>query len=177
MTTVVGIDHALGRTGIAIIRDDHDPDLRAVTSTGKSTDTHSARARRMISMRNQIMREIPRDADLIVIEGLSFGHNQPGQDRIHHLWWLIVTACDRIGLPLASIPPTTMKKWATDNGQAKKPDVLAAISGMWPGVRLPNNDLADALGCATAGAQHLGMPVRYLVQERHTLALSKLVWP
>ncbi|MBF6298256.1 hypothetical protein IU459_11960 [Nocardia amamiensis] len=177
MTTVVGIDHSLSDTGIAIIRPDTQPELLTVSSSGKNTDDRPTRGRRMREMRTAIMDNIPRDTSLAVIEGMSFGHNQPGQDRIHHLWWLISDAFDHLGLPLAVVPPNTVKKWAADDGRAKKPAVRAAISEMWRGLRIPNSDTADALCCGTIGAQHLGLPLPYLVLERHRLALSKIEWP
>lgn len=177
MTTVVGIDHSLSRTGLAIIRDDADPELITVASTGKDTDTRLQRGQRMREMRTAIMDQVPRDTVLAVIEGMSFGHNLPGQDRIHHLWWLLADAFDLLRIPLAVIPPNTLKKFTTDDGWADKPKMRAGLSVMWPGLRIPNHDAGDALAAATAGAVHLGMPLLFLVLERHRLALSKLEWP
>lgn len=177
MTTVVGIDHSLSRTGIVIVRDEQPPEQISVVSTGKASDGRVARGRRMRSMRTDILDQIPRDADLTLMEGLSFGHNFPGQDRIHHLWWLISDGFDHLGLPLTSIPPGSLKKWATDNGNADKAQMKQALSGMWPGTVWANDDVVDAGGCATIAAQHLGLPLHYLVLERHSLAISQIVWP
>lgn len=177
MTIVVGVDHSISRTGLAVIRDDHDPELISIASSGKDTDPRIVRGRRMREVRDAIMDQVPRAAALAVIEGMSFGHNYPGQDRIHHLWWLLADAFDALRIPLAVIPPTTLKKFAADHGFATKPKMRAALSVMWPGLHIPNHDAGDALAAATAGAQHLGMQMRYLVLERHRLALSKIEWP
>ncbi|WP_280244974.1 hypothetical protein [Nocardia abscessus] len=178
MTTVVGVDHSIARTGLAIIRSiDAAPELFSVASTGKDTDSRKARGRRMREMRDAIMDQVPRNTTLAAIEGFAFSKNWPGQDRIHHLWWLLSDAFDLLRIPLAVIPPNTLKKFVTDDGSADKSKMRVGLSVMWPGLRIPNHDTGDGLAAATACAQHLGMPMPYLVRERHRLALAKVEWP
>lgn len=45
------------------------------------------------------------------------------------------------------IPPTSLKKFVTGKGNAKKADVIAAIESRW-GVSFRNDNLADAYGLA-----------------------------
>ncbi|HEX4355415.1 MAG TPA: hypothetical protein VHZ95_20960 [Polyangiales bacterium] len=65
-------------------------------------------------------------AELIVMEGYSYGSNDAGareaaelRGTIKHAWW-------RYNLPWTEIAPTTLKLFAFGNGRAKKPDMLAA---------------------------------------------------
>ncbi|MGW4123652.1 hypothetical protein [Nocardia sp. NPDC004711] len=185
MPTVVGIDPSLTSTGLAIIRTTPpgdpwglDPvEFRTIASTGKKGDTWAQRSERLRSLRDRTMNRVPRDAELVVLEGPALGVRGPGQ---HDSAWYrgkLYDACAALGIPVLVCPPTSRAKWATDNGHASKVDVAVAISKLWPHAEFRGDDQADALCLASIGAQHLGLPVPYRVLERHKLAICKLEWP
>lgn len=184
---VAGIDPSLRCSGVTILGTHPQPQIHLIGQDGSNDDPRHIKGARIRHIRTRIMDLIPRNTTLAVIEGRSFGNNLPGTDERSHLWWLICDALDHLKIPIAVCPPTTLKKWATDHGHAKKPEVIAAIEHMWPGIQLPENpkakrderkaDSADSLALATIGQQHLRMPMPYLVLERHKLALTKIVWP
>ncbi|MFI7527516.1 hypothetical protein [Nocardia salmonicida] len=177
---VVGIDPSLTGTGLAVLtaREGRvDTALRTIGSTGKRSDTWAMRAARLTKLRNELMRHVPRGATLAVLEGPSYGSPTPGQ---HDNAWFrgkVYDALTSLGIPIAVCPPKTRAKWATDNGNSGKADVAVAVSRLWPVVEWRGDDEADALALASIGAQHIGMPVPYLILERHKLALAKIEWP
>lgn len=182
MTVVVGIDPSLTSTGVAIYEaadewHSRDPQLHTVASRGYRDDTHTQQLERLIDLRNRTMALVPRNTTLAIIEGPSFASQGSGQHNRAGYWWMLAQALHALGIPTAVVPPTTRAKWATDKGNAGKADVAMAISKLWPNVNIHGDDQADALCFASIGAQHYGLPVPYLVLERHKLALAKIAWP
>lgn len=53
--------------------------------------------------------------------------------RRHIKWW--------------EVPPTTLKKWLTGKGNAKKPDMALAVKNRW-GYSSPSDDVIDAFALA-----------------------------
>ncbi|WP_280304943.1 crossover junction endodeoxyribonuclease RuvC [Nocardia neocaledoniensis] len=180
MTIVVGIDPSLTGTGLAVLTssgDRVDTALRTVGSTGKRSDTYAQRAARLVKLRNELMSHVPRKADLAVLEGPAYGVQGTGVHDRAWYWGKVYDALTSLGIPVAVCPPTTRAKWATDKGNSGKADVAVAVSRLWPVVEWRGDDQADALALASMGAQHIGMPVPYLVLERHKLAVAKIEWP
>lgn len=180
MTIVVGIDPSLTGTGLAVLTANAgrvDTTLRTVGSTGKRSDTWAMRAARLTKLRNELMRHVPRTTTLAVMEGPAYGVQGSGiHDRAWY-WGKVYDALTSLHIPVAVCPPTTRAKWATDKGNSGKADVAVAVSRLWPVVEWRGDDQADALALASMGAQHIGMPVPYLILERHKLAVSKIEWP
>ena len=180
MTRVTGIDPSLTGTGLAVLTSTGgrvDTMLRTVGSTGKRSDTWAMRGARLTKLRNETMRWVPRDTTLAVMEGPAYGVQGSGiHDRAGY-WWMLYQALTALKIPVAVCPPTTRAKWATDKGNSGKADVAVAVSRLWPVVEWRGDDEADALALASMGAQHIGMPVPYMVLERHKLAVSKIEWP
>ncbi|WP_139812900.1 hypothetical protein [Prescottella equi] len=184
---IIGIDPSLTSSGLAILGATPNPTIHLIGQPGFKDDPRHIKGQRIRTIRTRIMNLVPRNTTLAVIEGRSYGHNLPGTDERSHLWWLISDALDHLKIPVAVCPPTTLKKWATDNGAARKPAVITAIERMWPGIQLPENpsapraerkaDAADALALATIGAQHSTWRMPYPVLERHKLAITKIAWP
>jgi crossover junction endodeoxyribonuclease RuvC len=48
------------------------------------------------------------------------------------------------------VPPTTLKKWTTGNGNAKKPDMALAVEQKW-NFKNGNDDIIDAYALARLG--------------------------
>lgn len=184
MTTVVGLDPSLTGTGVAVIT--YDPlrgtpiaSTHVVTGTGRKSDTLRQQDTRIRKMRNTIMDSIPRDTDLVLIEGLALGAKGTGMDRLTYLNWLLVSAT-LCALPDAHplrVPPATLKKAVTDRGNADKRDMQATVTRWWPGVPMRDDNAADALALASLGAVHMRVPVPFPVQEHTRLALAKLDLP
>ncbi|QDH92853.1 RuvC-like Holliday junction resolvase [Gordonia phage Bakery] len=198
MTTVIGLDLSLTSTGIATLtydptNGDHTVELQAITSApapkprdakGKlEPQTLGDREARLTRLRQAIVGAC-RGADLVCVEGPSFGSNNSGTWDRGGLWWLVVTGLARLEVPHADVPPATVKKFACDNGTAAKVAVAAGITRMWPDQHPHGDDQFDALALASIAlvlsvprvtADTVGMPFRVL--ERHRQAIAKVVLP
>jgi crossover junction endodeoxyribonuclease RuvC len=173
VTTVVGLDLSLTATGIAFVDGvaTRTGTVRSVSiPNAKLADRHH-RIRRIVE---QIV-ALAESADLIVLEGPSYGSSSVGSwDRA----WLYGAAVDALvdqGHRVAVAPPSVLKKWATNNGGADKTAVAAAMARLWPDAEPRNDNEFDALALATMGAQQLYLPVP--VRAHHSHALTKVEWP
>jgi len=192
---VVGIDPSLTSTGVAIL--DHGQPV-ALNCFGKKLATqagYTARADRMTFTLSQVLRAVPRDAELVVIEGVAYqpGHpDENGRRQMSHLdvdvfglWWHIFTHLHARPVPIAVIPPLTLKVWATGKAAEKingrlqrttKADMLEAAREQFPGVTIRNADVADALHAAACGASRLGHSIP-TPMRRHRFNVDAVAWP
>lgn len=120
-----------------------------------------------------------RPADLVVMEGPSYGHSGP---RFHEdlagLRVLVRRYCHRHQIPYAVIPPSNLKQYTTGRGNAMKGEVRSAIADRY-GVHtegVGRYDMADAYGALAAASDWLGQPLA-AVPERNAKALAGCQWP
>lgn len=175
---VLGIDPSLVCTGIGIL--DGGPDrviarVELVESKGKRDATLLERDLRIHRLATEILAFTTINTELVAIEGPSLGSRGGSPWDRAGLWWRIVSGLHRKNLPVAVIPPNTLKKWATNSGRADKSDVAVAMARLWPAVEAESNDGWDALGLAHIGAQTLGWGVPS--RAHHVPALAKVQWP
>lgn len=171
---IVGIDPSLTRTGVAVL--DQGVCLPWVFSqptSGKRSATLDERAGRIEAITWNVT--APADgADLVAIEAPPF--NLPGGstwDRAG-MWWNIVGRLIRQNVPVVEVYPTTRAKWATGRGDAGKDAVQREVEEMW-GLRVRNDDEADALALATMAAQWARLDVPTL--DHQPDALDAVRWP
>jgi crossover junction endodeoxyribonuclease RuvC len=81
-----------------------------------------------------------------------------------------------LGVPVAMVPPSTLKVYATGSGAADKDAMLKAARGMWPDVDIEDDNSADALLLAAMGARYLGHPCDDVPAERWA-SLDGAEWP
>jgi crossover junction endodeoxyribonuclease RuvC len=181
---IIGVDTSLASTGISTIRwapNETEPitaTAEVITTKGKRADTVLARDARIGLITQSVRQYLAPDVCLVVIESGAFASVGGSNWDRAGLWWRVVHAVHGYGLdaiPLATVPPATLKKWATDRGNADKSDVAVAMARLWPNVDAPANDAWDALGLAHMGAQVLGWPVPS--RAHHAAARAKGVWP
>lgn len=99
------------------------------------------------------VRALAVDYDLAVIEGAAYARGgQAGHDELSALRWMVRDIVDRAGIPIAMVPPTTLKLWATGSGKASKADMIAAAVTLHPLADVRTDDEADALHLADMGA-------------------------
>lgn len=195
---VVGLDLSITSTGVATVAYDptdgrHTVELQTITSApapkprdakGKlEPQTLADREQRLTRLRQAIVGQC-RGADLVCVEGPSFGSNNSGTWDRAGLWWLVVTGLARLEVPHVDVPPATVKKFACDKGNGGKADVAAGITRLWPNEYPHGDDQMDALTLASIGlvlsvprvtADTVGMPFRVL--ERHREAIAKVLLP
>lgn len=174
MNYVCGIDLSLTATGIAVI------DLtKSWQPPHYYTDTLKPPAKlddldRIEWLLSAIFNHSQADS-LTVLEGPAYGAQGRGQHERAGLWWIVRRWLDKRDIPVAVAPPSNVKKYATGNGLASKDVVLMAAARRFP-LFSGDNNAADALWLAAAGADHLGYPL-VAMPESHRAALDKVAWP
>jgi crossover junction endodeoxyribonuclease RuvC len=157
----VGLDLSLTSTGVAV-----------ATPNGAITDRITSKP-------------VPNatHADLVIIEGPSYGSTTPHQHDRAGLWWLVVADLRNLAYQVVEVPPSTRMRYATGRGNANKDDVLSAVIRRYPHVDVNGNDEADALILAAMGARHLGLPLEGKVLAgpilplTHLAAMDAVHWP
>lgn len=176
---IVGLDLSLASTGVAVIDEGAEVSVDRI-ATKPSGDNLWHRAHRLQRITTIVLDTVHTGGtpDLVVIEGPSHGQaRQGGQHDRAGLWWLIVEALVAVEeIPVAEVPPATLKRYACGKGNAGKDEVLAAVVRRYPTVEVVGNDTADALTLAAMGADHLGHPIAAM-PATHRAALDKVAWP
>lgn len=183
---VLGIDSALHRTGVAVIELTSDG-CRArteVLATAARDQSIPERHRRIAAVGQGVGVLAGSRAELALVEAPALDADWGNSwDRAAVWWWIVGTLLHR-EIPVATVAPTTLKKWATGRGgSAKNPvekaDVVKAMHAMWPGVPATSNEArhheCEALAMAQMCAQHLGWPVP--VRAHHGTSLDVVKWP
>ncbi|WP_327169514.1 hypothetical protein [Streptomyces subrutilus] len=157
----------------------------SLTSTGIAGDgwTANIRTKTRGDARIRILQigiaDYIKAADLVVMEGPSFGHGaQAGHEELAGLRVIVRQYCYRHHIPYAVIPPASLKVYATGNGRASKDGVRAAITDRYGYLTegAARYDEADAYAAMAAGYDWLGHPLRAL-PESHRRALAGCKWP
>jgi len=145
---VVGIDPSLTGTGLAY-GGESEKILTAKASTVRG------QLQRMNTIASRVALHVP-DGALVVMEGPALGR---GAQAWHHvlggLWWILAATVTNRGATLVEVPPKTLKKFATGNGNADK----AAMCAAWfehTGQAITDHDRADALWCRQVGLHLVG---------------------
>ncbi len=160
---VVGLDLSLTSTGVA--RADGDTVRIRTISNGPE---------RIDFINQAVIANIGR-VDLVVIEGYSFGSKGAAVFQIGELGGVIRHTLWSHGTPFAVVPPTTLKKYATGSGVAKKPDMRMALYKR-AGIDNQHDDEVDAWWLRQAGLDHYGH-AEIVLPATHREALAKVEWP
>lgn len=116
-----------------------------------------------------------RHADLVVVEGPSYGSTGSSYHELAGLWWLVTHNLWVHGIPFAVAAPGQVKRYATGKGNADKDVVIRQVARRFPWFE-GGNDEADALILAAMGADQLGHPIAAM-PETHRKALKSVEWP
>ncbi|KUN02986.1 hypothetical protein AQI95_24845 [Streptomyces yokosukanensis] len=120
-----------------------------------------------------------RNADMVVMEGPSFGHSGPrSHEDLAGLRVLVRRYCHRHQIPYAVIPPSNLKLYVAGYGKASKGEVRSAVADLY-GIHTEGGgryDEADAYAAYAAAMDWLGQPLA-AVPERNASALARCQWP
>lgn len=169
---VVGLDLSLTATGVA---------TEAAVEVLVTADLRGCE--RLTYIRDQVMLAVgnaytlerePARADLVVIEGFSYGSKGSSVYEIGGLGWIIRLDLWNAGIPWVEVPPSTLKKYATGHGNAGKGEVLAAAIRRLDYEGHDDNE-ADALWLRAMALDWYGAGTP--VPQAHREALLKVDWP
>lgn len=194
MTVVYGIDPSLSRTGLAVcVTDPHIPTLvdwkvanRGSSAVGDAPWDQADRFDMLTGMITHTLTEwsaLTMAPDVIVMEGPAYGSTSSGvmTHRISGYWWALATALRDWGRHFPRtpeflvIPPPVLKKYTTGNGNAGKDEMLLAVSRLYPGAPITNNDEADAVALAAMGTRWAGGTAESVnLSAKHLAAMKTL---
>lgn len=138
----VGIDPSTAGTGLAII--DHEGNLVEAVSL-KAIKSEDDDPRRFRDLANRLRKHMNPSIDRVLIEGFSFGSKGQGVSVMYGVGWLIRDMLNEHGFKWSEIPPKTLKKFISNNGNAKKADLIQPTKDKW-GFEHKSNDVIDAYG-------------------------------
>lgn len=166
MLRIMGLDLSLNATGVCL------PDNRVMTIKLKTEHGDN----RLCIIRDTVRRFLPK-VDMCVIEGMGRFKGNTGL-KIAEVHGVIKTELMDQGVPYVFVTPSTLKKWATDNGGADKALMMAAAYQQ-AGLRFRDDNQCDAWWLRQAGHDHYGLPMDITPlpdQERSSL-LAGVNWP
>jgi crossover junction endodeoxyribonuclease RuvC len=168
---ITGLDLSLTSTGFAAICGDK---VELVTITPGKRTGHERLEYLFDEIRIRTF-----DADLVVIEGPSYGSDYGKAHERAGLWWLVAHVLWGARIPYVVVSPAQVKKYATGYGggpKSGKDKVLAAVIRRYADVPVDGNDQADALVLAAMAADHYGDPLA-AVPQANRAALAAVEWP
>lgn len=126
---------------------------------------------RLTSIRTQVLALVAR-SDLVLIEGYLNKSMSAGITGMVH--GAVRDGLIQDGIPYATFPPASLKKYATGSGGASKTD-MALAAYKRGGAEFTNDNECDAWWLWVALNDHLGTPVFKLPQvQRDALAKIKM---
>lgn len=167
----VGLDLSLTATGIAVIEEDGTYTTRVLPSKGTKGATLRDRGVRLHNLAADIVIAAC-TADIVCIEGPSYGQTTGSHHDRSGLWWLVVDALMGEDLDLIEITPAQVKKYATGKGNAGKDAVLASVIRRYDAAPVETNDEADAFVLAAIAARLDGHPIETSLPQTHLDALK-----
>lgn len=171
--SVAGVDPSLTATAVCLHRGDV-TDV-AVHKTKPKAKTSAGKVRRMWEQ-VAFVSDNAAGSELVLIEAPSFGSQGSATRDLAGLWWMLYAALTADELPVAVVPPSALKLWATGKGNADKFLVGQHISKRWPEMELTSDDEADALVLASMGL-HVLNRLPWAATEYQGRALEKVEWP
>ena len=153
MSKVMGIDLSLVETGIVCLEDGKILFQDTVKSKPGEDPLEVERIQKIArAVTGHIATHKP---DLIIIEGLSYGSkNTTSLCQLAKLNFSVEIYCYQMGYHYLMVPPTTLKKFTTGKGNAKKELMLLKIYKKY-GIEFENNNLADAYVLCRFGENYL----------------------
>lgn len=141
----IGIDQSLTATGLVSLRDDSN---RPVTAWRLSTKLVGVE--RLLYLRDAVSGCIytaDEKPPLVTMEGYGFSARNSHSHSLGELGGLLKAALYEMGVVVAIVPPSTLKKYATDSGAAPKDVMLKSVFKRWS-YDTNDNNIADAYALA-----------------------------
>jgi len=168
MTAIIGIDPSLTATGIAMA------DRQETITSEPSGTSVMDRLSRIVTITSQVVTLIPHGS-LVVIEGPAYEtRDRSGQHHLRAgLWWLLAADLADRSCALVEVSPSTLKKFATGNGAAAKPDMRMALYKR-AGIDIADNNQVDAWWLRQIGLHLTEHATRIELPKLQLDALNKI---
>lgn len=173
---ILGIDQSLTMTGLArldggLLGTDR---IGTIPTTGGLLDTRQ-RVRYIVG---RTLKFAPAEC-LIVIEAPYVPQGAKAAGSVTERAWLFGMLVDQLASrgPIVQVRTKTRAMYATGNGNAKKPEVLAAMRAKFPDHFIRDDNEADALALLCMGARYLRTPIDGVASKKQEQAMTSTVWP
>lgn len=159
---VIGLDLSLTRTGVSLFWSD--------TQEAKTANIRSAEKgmKRLVDLEEKIKRIVYpfREEAFIVMEDYAFSAH--GRNIFGLIEWGGVArkSLYKLGFNILTVSPTSLKKFVTGHGNAKKEVMMQQVLKIWR-YEAPNNDEADAYSLSRFGDTLIN-PGRYTKEQLKT---------
>ena len=170
---VIGLDPSLTSFGVGYLTVFPEPsEFRLWTESSEILKPRVTGAQRLLWFYEKITQVIVH-ADLVVVEGYAYSQGN-AMAKMGELGGVVRMAIYESGVPWGDVAPTTLKKFITGKGNAKKDQIMLEVYKRW-GFDKATTDEADALGLAMMGATgvydlNTGLP------KTNLEALKKVEW-
>jgi crossover junction endodeoxyribonuclease RuvC len=149
---VLGLDLSLVGTGYVLLEDGKIKEQKLIKSKPSGKEPIKE-LERLMKIRGQIT--LPK-TDLAVIEGLAFmARNSVSLVQLSALNYMVREYLYINKIPFLIVAPSTLKKFVTGRGNAKKDEMLLETYKRF-GESFNNDNLCDAFGLAHCGSAVLG---------------------
>jgi len=137
------------------------------------------RARRIDTLAQQALLNMPRDLHAAAIEAPSYMSKSVSTHERSGVWWQIGIALEqRAHGNLVEISPRQRAQYATGDGGADKESVVAHSLAQYPQLDSRDDNVVDAVVLAAMVARHLGEPIEEFDPAPGNLeALRFVLWP
>lgn len=180
----MGIDPSLRVTGCARVDLGVDAEGRVAATRWETwraravkpeVDTVATRRRRIRLMLRETLALVPDFFDLAVVEGpaMKVRFAALADERAGFRWMLIDQLLARG--PVTLVDPRTRALLGSGSGNGSKALMRARVAAQFPDANVPDDNVADAVALAAAGAYQLGMP--WVLTEKQKAAHAKVAWP
>lgn len=122
----VGIDPSLSGCGIVKLDQNSNIVEEVELKAGKQDDPE-----RFMEMWKRVRKYLNPTTDKILIEGFSYGSSGAGVSKLYGLGWLFRIRMVEECFAWQEVPPTSLKKFACNNGRAKKDALVLPIYKKW----------------------------------------------
>jgi len=138
----VGVDPSL--TGNAIVIIDNKGNIHDTKLVSTHKECYLNGEQRVLDVFNEVkyIANVCR-LEAVYIEGLSYMSVSPTLFERCGLLYLILTHLFEREVPYKIVPPTTLKKFTTDNGRADKKEMMKVAKSRW-GVDFEDDNICDA---------------------------------
>lgn len=173
---VVGLDPSLQATGLAL------PNGRSTIGSTRTGATWADRRGRYLGIVAKITSAITGHADysahrcVILVEHYAFGVNTAGHADVIELGFLLRWHLAPRCAALVEVNQSTLKKYATGRGNAKKPDLRVELLKR-AGVDEPDDNRVDAAWLRYMGLQRFGQTSALAMPADRAKVLDAVVWP
>lgn len=169
-TRIAGLDLSTKRIGYA----NPDGSVFSVTANAGAEDP-ARRLHELVERLERLIRVFPPLPDLVVVEGYSLA--SPGRlalVRLGEVGGVVRSRLFEIGVPYVEVPPSSLKRHATGDGNADKAKMLDRALEL--GARVTNHDEADAWLLRRMGRHAHGLEALTLDHETDAIANAGVAW-